>query len=195
MNQPSEPIALQSDAEYRNLILDEARFSHAELEGTTFDACSFVSADLRNARLNGATFRDCNLTGVRIAGANLFGVTFERCKLMGVDFHDGITLTAASFTGCNLDYSNFRGVELDKMTFDDCTFVEADLSLASLRFAVFTNCDLTRVDLTETAFFQTDLRGSTLGGWNLRRDALDGIIVAPAQARDLLGELGILVLD
>lgn len=186
---------LSSEGAYRNLILDERRLSRAELEGATFDACSFVSADLRYARLNGAIFRDCNLTATRLAGANLFGATFERCKLMGVDFHDGLTLTATSFTGCNVDYAVFRGVVLDKMMFRQCTFVEADFSLASLRQATFEECDLSRVDLTGTTFFHTDLRGSMLSGWNVKRDALEGIVVTPGQMRDLAEEIGILVLD
>ena len=81
------------------------------------------------------------------------------------------------------------------MTFRDCTFVEADFSLASLRQATFADCNLSGVDLTETVFFQTDLRGSMLGGWNLKRDALEGIVVSTGQARELLGEIGVLVID
>ena len=185
---------LLPDGLYRNLNLDEMRYAHSELEGATFDGCSLARVDLRNARLNGAAFQGCNLTGARISAA-LFGATFEGCKLMGIDFRDGLTLTAATFTGCNLDYAVFRGVELDKMRFQDCTLVEADFSMASLRHAQFTDCDLTRVDLTETEFFQTDLRGSILSGWNLKRDALKGIIVNPGQVRDLAAEIGILVLE
>ncbi len=195
MSQPGKRIALLPETGYRNLVFDEGRYAHTELDGATFEACSLVRSDLRDARLNGATFRDCNLTGIRLAGANCFGATFERCKLLGVDFHDGLTLTAATFTGCNLDYAIFRGVGLDKMVFRDCTFIEADLSLANLRFATFADCDLTGVDLTETAFFQTDLRGSTLGGWNLKRDELGGIVVTLSQMADLAAEIGILVMD
>lgn len=69
----------------------------AELDGATFDVL-IATHRSEDARLNGAVFRECNLTGARIAGANLFGVTFERCKLMGVNFHDGLTLTAATFS-------------------------------------------------------------------------------------------------
>ncbi len=191
----TELPALLPDGSYRNLVFDEMRYAHAELEGARFDGCSLAKVDLRDARLNGAVFQDCNLTGARLAGANLFGATFERCKLMGIDFRDGLTLTAATFTGCNFDYATFRGVELDKMRFQDCSFVEADFSMASLRHARFTDCDLSRVDLTETEFFQTDLRGSMLSGWNLKRDALEGIVVSPGQARDLAAEIGILVID
>jgi fluoroquinolone resistance protein len=186
---------LAPDGVYRNLVFDETRHAHAELDGARFEGCSLARVDLRNARLNGAVFRDCNLSGARIARANLFGVTFERCKLMGVDFHDGLTLTAATFTGCNLDFSIFRGVVLDKMTFRDCTFVEADLSMTSLRLATFADCDLSGVDLRETVFFQTDVRGSMLGGWNLKRDELAGIVVSPGQAWELLGEIGVLVIE
>jgi uncharacterized protein YjbI with pentapeptide repeats len=195
MPQPPDIIDLLPDQTYRNLTLDEQRHPRAELDGATFEACSLVRIDLRDARLNGAVFRDSDLTGARLAGAILFGATFERCKLMGIDFHDGLTLTAATFTGCNFDYTIFRGVTLDKMTFRQCTFVEADLSLASLRSASFRDCDLTSVDLTETAFFQTDLRGSTLGGWNLKRNDVGGIIVTTAQLYELALEIGILVDD
>lgn len=191
----TDPVELQPDGDYRNLILDEFRYTRAELDGTTFEACSLVHVDLRDTRLNGTLFRDCNLTGVRLAGANLFGATFERCKLMGVDFHDGLTLTAAAFTRCNFDYGNFRGVELDKMIFRDCTFIEADFSLSSLRQTVFTGCNLTGIDLTETVFFQTDLRGSTLGGWHLCRDSLAGIVVTSSQLRELASEIGIMAID
>jgi uncharacterized protein YjbI with pentapeptide repeats len=194
-NLMTDSIQLLPDQYYRNLILDEQRYPRAELEGAIFDACSLQRIDLRDARLNGAVFRDCNLTGARLAGANMFGVTFERCKLMGVDFHDGLTLTAATFTGCILDYTIFRGVALDKMVFRECTFVEADLSLTNLRLATFADCDLTGVDLIETEFFQTDLRGSTLGGWHLRRTDLSGIVVTSAQMRELALAIGIVVVD
>jgi len=186
---------LLPDRAYRGLALDGWRYAHVELESATLEACSFAGTDLRDARRNGATFRDCNLTRAKLAGANLFGTAFERCKLMGVDFHDGLTLTAAAFTGCNLDYTGFRGVVLDKMTFRQCTFVEADLSLASLRQATFADCDLSGVDLTETVFFQTDLRGSKLGGWNLKRDELAGIVVSTGQAQELMGEIRVLVVE
>ena len=195
MAQPSEPIELLPDHNYRNLMLDEQRHPRVELDGATFEACSLQRVDLRDTRLNGAAFRDCNLTGARLAGANLFGVTFERCKLMGVDFHDGLNLTAAAFTGRNLDYTVFRGVTLDKMVFRDCTFIEADFSLASLRHATVADCDLTAFFQTETAFFQTDLRGSTLGRWHLCRNDLKGIVVSSSQLCELAMEIGILVMD
>jgi hypothetical protein len=34
-----------------------------------------------------------------------------------------------------------------------------------------------------------------LGGWNLKRDELAGIVVSTGQLRELAGEIGVLVID
>ncbi len=116
---------------------------------------------------------------------------FEECQLLGVDLTQDSTLTAVSFRGCNLDYARLRAASLGGVVFEKCSMVEADLSLADLQGARFNTCNLAGADWTRAVFGNTDLRGSNLGGLDLRKHDLRGIIITPAQFRDLARGLGI----
>lgn len=80
------------------------------------------------------------------------------------------------------------------MTFRDCTFVDADLSLASLRQATFVDCDLSGVDLGETVFSRLICAGRRLGTGSETGSIGRDHCFAKSGA-GIAGEIGVLVVE
>jgi uncharacterized protein YjbI with pentapeptide repeats len=55
------------------------------------------------------------------------------------------------------------------------------------------DADVSNVSFREARFSDTDFRGATLTGMNLKRDNLRGIIVTRKQFADLAHEIGITI--
>ena len=135
----------------------ELEFGDRDLEGMTFELCSFTQCDfkghsLAKTRLLGCSFRSCDLSNVTLANARVREISFEECKLLGIQWVGLGDLIHPSFKGCILNYGNFLGLKLKKTTFHKCLLRDCDFSQADL-----SECDLREADLLNAKFHGTSL--------------------------------------
>ena len=168
-----------------------------ELHGIEFDHCSFVGTNFAKT-----SFYDCTLTECDFSNAGMDETYFARTRLVGCKLA-GVTLNKAfmrstRLVACMLRYANLGEATLEGTTFLDCDMRESFLNEMRLRKSPrFERCDLTRAD-----FFRTPLRGIDLStceiagiGVSDTHSELVGALIAADQAVDLVGMLGVKVLQ
>jgi uncharacterized protein YjbI with pentapeptide repeats len=100
----------------------------AEIDGTTFNACTFerVSlAGLATGSVRGSTFRRCSFAHLDARGVPFERVTFEDCDI------DGLRGRTTRFTGCSFVRTAFRG-KITGVVFDGSRFEQVDMSDAQV---------------------------------------------------------------
>lgn len=168
-----------------------------EFHGLELDRCS-----LRGLKARKASFYDCTLRGCDVSGSDFEEAYFARsrlvgCKLEGTQLRKAFLRTTV-LEGCVCRYSNWGEATLEGVRLVECDLREAFMSEVRLRARTrLTKCDLTRAD-----FFRTRLKGMDLSTCNIAgiavsdmHDELRGMLIAPHQAIDLVGMLGVRVCD
>lgn len=158
-----------SHKDFRGFNLTGANLSYANLAGTALKDAVLTDANLTDANLSEANLENATLKNATISGASVEGIILTRVDLSSVDI-SGIE----SFNRANLQ----RVVFPPEAQLSGVTFIDADLSHASviganLEFADFTRAalyrtDLTRANLKEATFRQASMNGVKLDGANLQ---------------------------
>ena len=146
--------------------LDEINLDEINLDEVNLDGATLIWAKLPGATLTGASLPKATLTGATLAGAKLLGATLtgadlDRATLAGADLDratlTGATLAWATLAWAKLPKANLTGANLTGADLDRATLTGATLTGATLTGANFTGADLSKVQLVETVFGNTNL--------------------------------------
>jgi uncharacterized protein YjbI with pentapeptide repeats len=163
---------LFEQAHLKRVMLARTRLTTAQLIDVQCDVCDFAGAEWEKAHLTRIEWAGCRLMGMKLMEAQITDAVFKECNAEFALFWSS-AFKAARFERCNLSGASFQ---------------EADLS-----GVVFKECDLSRADLRGAKLIGADLRGSKLDGLNVGIKELQGAIIEPAQAAQVVSLLGITV--
>lgn len=207
-------LFLDGPSAFHNCRFDGLDLSDTEIEDITFTKCSFLKTSFRSATIISTRFKNCALAACDFRFARLEDSRFDTCNGTNATFADA-TASAVTIVGCKMSGAILKGLRtldltLDQTIFDsaDLTglnlknqqvtgadFTNANLSGANLSGAIFTDCTFVGTELRAAKLISTDLRESRLGDLSLHdvmRD-MQGAILSPKQAADLLFTCGIIV--
>jgi uncharacterized protein YjbI with pentapeptide repeats len=156
----------------RRAAFTRTHLTNVRLTDVYMEVVELSGAVWEQARIRRVAFGGCRLLGIQLVKAQLEDVLFQECNL------EGAVLAAATCRAVRFERCNLRGAALE----------EADLT-----GAVFAGCDLTNADLRDATLRNADLRGATLDGLRITVKALQGAIIAPGQAAQIVGLLGVTV--
>lgn len=187
----------EPDGEVTMTSFDGETFSDADVSGTTFSSVVFHACTFERADLSACTFTDVVFRGCRFISSSM-----ERCWLNRVDFHScsapGLGLAKGRLTGvlfedCQLRYADFSETTVRGMTAYKTSLRESAWRATKLGKISLEQCDLSRADVFQTALAGVDLSSCDIGGLVVSNSfrELRGSIIAPEQAVDLIGLLGV----
>ena len=166
-----------------------------------FHGLKLAQCALQGMRGAKASFYDCDLRECDLSGAQLEEAYFARCRLEGCKL-EGAQLTKTFWRSCRVvdcmcRYTNWGEATLEGVTLTGCDLREAFLS--EVRFRARTRlerCSLVQADLFRTTLKGMDLSTCDLAGISVSdtHAELRGMRIAPEQAVDLVGMLGVVVL-
>lgn len=165
-----------------DVLIEKAALNHVLLAQTEISAVQVIDARLETCDLSGAVWEKAHLRRIELLG----------CRLMGIKLVDA-SLDDALIKDCNGEYGVFWSASFKSVRFERCTLRHASFQDANLSGVVFDHCDLTNADLRGTKLHGADLRGSTLMGINVGIKELQGVIIDPTQAAQVVALLGIVV--
>lgn len=183
---------------------------------TSFSGFDLADLDARDALFDRVVFRSCTFenvdfsgsafTNVRFAGCRFTGCSFERCRMTRVDIRDtsfpGARLAKAwldhvTIDGCQLRYADLSQARLHTLRAHATTLAESTWYDTKLGDIAFDGCDLSGAEFVRTPLARIDLSRAQIAGLtvsdNLRE--LRGAIIAPEQAAELIGLLGVRIAE
>lgn len=188
--------------------------SRLDLQGCTFERCTFAGAilfacklarshwlrcraggvDLESVDAVDARFDGCDLNNAKWRRAKLASAAFHGCKLTGASFEE-VAHLGIHFEECLLVGADMRGFSFKKATLKELDFSDAYLSGCDFREAVFEGGSLRNAVLKLAKFQGADLRATNIEGVRLTEVGLfKGAVISHAQAAAFLRELDLVVI-
>ena len=183
---------VHEDLRLRDADLAEASAPGVRLERVVMERVGLARANLRTAVIQDARFDGCDAAGSRWDQAHLTRVEMDGCRLLGAGFSRA-TFSDLRVRDVNAEMAMFIGAAFTAARFERCNFRGASFEGADLRGAVFRGCDLRTADLRNAKLEGTDLRGSLIAGVGLDLGRLRGLVLDPAQALDIVDQMGVAV--
>ncbi len=191
-------------ANLKKASLVGAEASRANFEGANLEEANLDAAELSRANLTRATVRRASLVDARLSGACCVEADFEEANLeklragFGARFDRallrGVAGTGARFFGSSLVQANLSLAQLDKADFTQaqltgallvgCSLKKSRFVGANLAGAQMVRCDLMKANLLDANLEQADLRGSSFFSAELFRVKRAG---AQLELADLTG--------
>jgi uncharacterized protein YjbI with pentapeptide repeats len=189
LGNPSSPLNL-SGANFLLKELSNAWFKNCDLHGVNFNRASLFHVDFTESKkmqpdifkaaavnMRNTVFKHTRLTGIDFSGKQLNEATFKNATLIDVNF-SGSTLAGADFTYAKLlkspsDKTTISHTEslTREPTISTDIFKEADRNMAEI---VFTDMDLTNIDLSNKNLSKAKFSYATLKGVNFSGSILAG---------------------
>ncbi len=157
---------------FRHAQLCRVRLPRMRMSDTRVEASDLSSAIFQKARWNRVVFTGCRLTGIQLPEFNGADILFKDC-----------TMESALFTA-----GRFRSVR-----FERCTLRRVFFEKMNLTGAVFLKCDMAGVDFPNSELKGADFRGSEVGEMHVEGRQLQGTIIDPLQAIQIVSLLGVSV--
>lgn len=173
-----------SSLKANGVILEQVRgrkvqFLRSKMHGfravdSIFETCEFSGVDWEKAFFRRVVFQGCRLFGPQMLEATFEDVEFTNCQA------EGILLVSTKFKNCR---------------FSKCKLMKASFDGADLTGVIFDDCDLSEANFHEAKLAGTDFRTSMIGGLQVGVKEMQGAIIAPHQVLQVVGLLGVKVLD
>jgi len=197
---PAEAIqALEDHGDYSSLGLSGCDFSRQAASNILFEQVQFRRATFTGTHLVRLRLTDTRAEVSDLSGANWEKARFRRaefigCRLLGIQLLEA-QLEDVVFRDCNLEGAVFVSATFKAVRFEKCNLRGAAFEEADLSGTVFYQCDLANASLRDTKLHGADLRGSTVNGLQASAKEMQGVIIDSIQAVQVVGLLGITVLD
>jgi uncharacterized protein YjbI with pentapeptide repeats len=155
---------------------------------------NFTQSRLPKLRLLDVQLETCDLTGADWEQARLQRVVFNGCRLMGAQLLEA-RCEDVVFHDCTLESAIFASATFKAVRFENCKLCEAAFTEADLTHVGFQRCDLTHADLRGSKLSGADFRGSIINGLQVGAKEMQGAIIDPTQAVQVVSLLGLIVKD
>lgn len=188
---------LESRAQYDNFTLSGVSFAGQSAERVHINQAHFKRVNWGSTicptlRLTDVRFSTCDLAAAQWHQSIWRRVVVEDSRLLGVQVIEG-DLQEVHFRDCTLSSALFRMARFQKVVFEDCNLREADFYEADLTGVRFRRCDLRGASLLKATLKDTDLRTCQVEGIALSPDGLQGLVIEPSQAVDVVRTAGVVV--
>jgi uncharacterized protein YjbI with pentapeptide repeats len=189
----------EEPGEYFRVLLSNENLTGRELPHLVFEQVHlrhavFLQASLPGLRASDCRLEHCDFSGARLEKARLKRLEFSGCRLLGTDFLEGVfedlLFKDCIAEGCHFAMASFRAARFEKCAFPRASFESADLS-----GAVFDGCDLTGANFNGAKLEGADFSTAKIDALQIGVKELQGAIIAPWQAAQVVSLLGIRIKD
>lgn len=181
---------------FRALELIGSDAADATFEQVLFHDCLFEDVDFSNSTLTDVRFENCRFISCRMERCWLNRVDFCSCSAPGLSLLKS-RITSAFIDDSQLRYANFSEANVRGLRVRTTNLAESSWHAVVLKSAGFSDCDLTGAEFIRTPLSGINLTSCRIGGLVVSQDyrELRGCVIAPEQAVDLIGLLGVHIAD
>lgn len=165
-----------------SVVFEEARFKRVSFAATRLSRGRFVDADIEGSDFSGAAWDSARLTRVAFSNSRLIGI-----QLLGAELND------VRFQACNLTGGLLQGIDARHLAFDQCVLRGTSFQSSKLKGVSFRDSDLSGADFQGAQLSSVDFRGANLNQVVAGAADLQGAIIDPSQAAQVVSLLGVVV--
>ncbi len=195
-------VTIEEHAEITRVLLANCDFSdmlRVNKPGVLFEQVHcwhdvFLQACFTGIRLFDCLMERCDFSAVDWEKARMRRVDFLGCRLLGTNMIEA-TFEDVAFNGCTADGAVFGLAKFKAARFERCRMRGATFEGADLTGVVFHECDLAQADLRGAILHGTDFSASKIDGVTVSPGDLQGAIISPGQAVQVVELLGITIKD
>jgi uncharacterized protein YjbI with pentapeptide repeats len=188
----AEDYAQETQLLFTHDNLTDSKVTNLLLEQVICRQVIFLQARWTGLRVFDSRLERCDLSGAAWEKARFRRVEVLGCRLLGVDLLDS-SFEDVLFRDCNGEGALFGSANFKAARFENCNLRETSFEGADLTGVVFHQCDLTHANFRGAKLTEADLRTATIDGLQAGITELKGAIIAPLQAIQVVGLLGITV--
>lgn len=182
----------------RTFVKENARqadIRRVEFAGCSFSGCQLGGADFTGASFQNTTFTACDFSNACLRNAYFDNCRFSDCRLIGADFSQSL-LQKTAFCACPLRSACFDMADLRFVSAEDCDFSEASIRECKLKNVRQENCIFIRNNFFKTALKGIDFSTGVFSAptVSMPPEELRGIRISAMQAADLIQLFGIEVI-
>lgn len=196
---------LDAFAEGEGLIANTAfhgvALAYEAAESATFDTVLFRGCEFDGVDFSGCTFRDVRFEGCRFTRCSMERAWLSRCDILSCSA-PGLNLLQARlssvlFEETDLSYANLSETSIDRVAIRASRLREAAMQAVKAKRLVFSDSDLTRLDVFGTKLAGIDLSTCAFEAPVLSADyrELRGAVVSAEQALSLSTLLGFVIAE
>lgn len=153
--------AAEGDQLIENKNYENEECGGIETEKLVFDHVSFIrcrfgQSHFEKGEFHNVLFEDCDLSGGMFRDGYFKNCRFQKCRMTGINL-ESASLKDTRIENCNCAYGNFS-----KTLWEYTEVADSNMKQSSITEAVFRKPVFHRVDLSETDFFRTKLKGIDL---------------------------------
>ncbi len=188
---------LSDGGQYAQALLVKDQAAGAKASEILFDQVSLRQVVLTQSHFAGLRIFDSRLEGCELSGVQWEASRFRRvelrgCRLLGADLSQA-SFEDVLFYDCKGERAIFLSAAFKAVRFEKCDFREASFEGADLTGAIFAECNLRKADLRGAKLAGADLRTSIIDGMQVGIKELQGAIIDPLQAVQVVSLLGLVV--
>jgi uncharacterized protein YjbI with pentapeptide repeats len=189
--------ALESNSEYSSIIcsgcnLAGQKAENVLLEQAHFRRVIFNETNIKKLRWFDARIEKSDFTSAKWEQARFQRVEFVGCRFLGIQLLEA-EIENTVFTECIFDNAMLISADISSVRFEKCNLQNISIESTKLSETGFHNCDLTHAIFGRTKLSGTDLRGSILNGMQIDAQEMQGAIIDPSQALQVVGLLGVII--
>jgi uncharacterized protein YjbI with pentapeptide repeats len=173
-----------SDLHANGLILEQVRARKVQL----------LRSKLPGFRIVDSSMETCEFSGAEWEKAFFRRVVLQGCRMLGTQMPDGI-FEDVEFVNCQAEGLMMVSAKFKNCRFSKCKLKRSSFDGADVSGVVFDDCDLSEANFHESKLVGTDFRTSIIGGLQVGVKEMQGAIIAPHQVLQVVGLLGVKVLD
>ncbi len=180
-------------------VLSGEDYNNLQAPGLIIDQVKARKLQMLRSNLPGLRIVDsildtCEFSGSEWEKGFFRRVVFQGCRLMGAQMMDGI-FEDVEFINCQAESLAVVSAKFKRCRFSKCVLRRAVFDGADVSGVAFNDCDLTEANFHQAKLVGTDLRTSQIGGLRIGVEEIRGAIIAPHQTLQVVGLLGVNVVD
>jgi uncharacterized protein YjbI with pentapeptide repeats len=187
----------ENNSEYSSVMISGCTLSRQNAENVLLEQAHlrrviFNETNIKKFRLFDSRIEDSDFSGAKWEQARFQRVEFIGCRFLGIQLMDA-EIENTFFKKCIFDHAMILSADISSVLFEKCNLQSISIESTKLSETGFHNCDLTNAIFGGTKLSGIDLRGSIINRMQIDPQAMQGAIIDPSQALQVVGLLGVII--
>lgn len=162
-----------------------ANLCQSDLTSTTIERGVFTSAQLTSSRMSNITLLHCSFNEANLDFVDMRAASLQSSDFRGATLRDAL-MSHGRFDGCSYTHATMKGLQARDAIFTKCDFTFADFSDSDFSTAVFIQCNFSNASFARAILNGASFQGGALSNASFENASIGNTIFADVDLREAL---------